>query len=206
MIMIANLQYGWTLFTGPLTKATGWKLSEVQWGWTLFIALETWAMSLCGWMIDKRGPRLLMTIAGVLCGVGWAGLGQVHTLTALYASYALAGLGAAMVYCGSMGVALKWFPDKRGLAAGMIAAGFGAGSSLFIPVMSYVIRVEDYRAAFLYTGIVQGLLIVVAAQFLGGSGIAPALKASASKPKARSHGSDFTSPQMLRTAQFYVLY
>ena len=94
MIMIANLQYGWTLFTGPLTKATGWKLSEVQWGWTLFIALETWAMSLCGWMIDKRGPRVLMTIAGVFCGVGWAGLGQAPTLTALYASYALAGLGA----------------------------------------------------------------------------------------------------------------
>ena len=127
MIMIANLQYGWTLFTGPLTKATGWKLSEVQWGWTLFIALETWAMSLCGWMIDKRGPRLLMTIAGVFCGVGWAGLGQAPSLTMLYASYALAGLGAAMVYCGSIGVALKWFPDKRGFAAGMIAAGFGAG-------------------------------------------------------------------------------
>ena len=206
MIMIANLQYGWTLFTGPLTKATGWKLSEVQWGWTLFIALETWAMSLCGWMIDKRGPRVLMTIAGVLCGVGWAGLGQAPTLTALYASYALAGLGAAMVYCGCIGVALKWFPDKRGLAAGIIAAGFGAGSSLFIPVMSYVIRVQDYRAAFLYTGIFQGLLIIVAAQFLGGSGIAPPAKAAAAKPKARSHGYDFTSPEMLRTPQFYVLY
>ena len=82
MIMIANLQYGWTLFTGPLTKATGWKLSEVQWGWTLFIALETWAMTLSGWLIDKRGPRVLMTIAGILCGVGWAGLGQAPTLTA----------------------------------------------------------------------------------------------------------------------------
>ena len=192
MIMIANLQYGWTLFTGPLTKATGWKLSEVQWGWTLFIALETWAMSLCGWMIDKRGPRVLMTIAGVLCGVGWAGLGQAPTLTALYASYALAGLGAAMVYCGCIGVALKWFPDKRGLAAGTIAAGFGAGSSLFIPVMSYIIRVQDYRAAFLYTGIFQGLLIIVAAQVVGGSGIAPPVTAAAAKPKARSHGHNFT--------------
>jgi len=206
MIMIANLQYGWTLFTGPLTKATGWKLSEVQWGWTLFIALETWAMSLCGWMIDKRGPRVLMTIAGVLCGVGWAGLGQAPTLTALYASYALAGLGAAMVYCGCIGVALKWFPDKRGLAAGVIAAGFGAGASLFIPVMSYVIRVQDYRAAFLYTGIVQGLLIVIAAQVVGGVGVPPAVTATAAKPKARSHGHNFTSPEMLRTPHFYILY
>jgi OFA family oxalate/formate antiporter-like MFS transporter len=206
MIMIANLQYGWTLFTGPLTKATGWKLSEVQWGWTLFIALETWAMSLCGWMIDKRGPRVLMSIAGVLCGIGWAGLGQAPTLTVLYASYAVAGLGAAMVYCGCIGVALKWFPDKRGLAAGTIAAGFGAGSSLFIPIMSYIIKVQDYRAAFLYTGIFQGLLIIIAAQFLGGTGIAPPVKASATKPKARSEGRDFTSPEMLRTPHFYVLY
>ena len=88
----------------------------------------------------------------------------------------------------------------------MIAAGFGAGASLFIPVMSYVIRVQDFRAAFLYTGIVQGLLIIVAAQFLGGSGIAPPLKASLAKPKARSLGRDFTSPEMLRTMHFYVLY
>ncbi len=206
MIMIANLQYGWSLFTGPLTKATGWKLSEVQWGWTLFIALETWAMSLCGWMIDKRGPRVLMTVAGIFCGVGWAGLGQASSLTLLYASYALAGLGAAMVYCGSIGVALKWFPDKRGLASGTIAAGFGAGASLFIPVMSYVIRVQDYKAAFLYTGIVQGLLIIVAAQIVGGAGTPPVVAASAIKTKARSHGQEFNSIEMLRTAHFYVLY
>jgi OFA family oxalate/formate antiporter-like MFS transporter len=206
MIMIANLQYGWTLFTGPLTKATGWKLSEVQWGWTLFIALETWAMSLCGWMIDKRGPRVLMTIAGIMCGLGWAGLGQAQSLTTLYASYAVAGVGAAMVYCGCIGVALKWFPDKRGLAAGVIAAGFGAGSSLFIPAMSYIIRVQDYKAAFLYTGIVQGLLIVVAAQVVGGAGVPPAVAASVAKPKARSRGDNFTSPEMLRTPHFYVLY
>jgi len=206
MMMISILQYGWARFTGPLTEATGWKLSDVQWGWTLFIALETWAMSLCGWMIDKRGPRMLVTVAGVLCGLGWAGLGQVQSLTALYASYAVAGLGAAMVYCGCIGVALKWFPDKRGLAAGAIAAGFGAGASPFIPVISYLIRVRDYPTAFLYTGVGLGLLIVVAAQFLGGTGIAPPVKSSAAKPKARTHGHDFTSPEMLRTPHFYVLY
>src|ERR1044071_5149129 len=129
MVMIANLQYGWALFTGPLTAATHWKLSEIQWAWTLFIALETWAMPLSGWMIDKHGPRILMTIAGVLCGLGWAGLGQAPTLTMLYVFYAMAGFGAAMVYCGSIGVALKWFPDKRGLASGCITAGFGMGSA-----------------------------------------------------------------------------
>ncbi len=157
-------------------------------------------------MIDKKGPRLLMTIAGVLCGIGWAGLGQAPTLIALYASYALAGLGAAIVYCGCIGVALKWFPDKRGLAAGTIAAGFGAGAALFIPVMSYIVRVQDYRSAFLYTGIVQGIVIIIAAQIVGGAGVPPVLAPTVMKPKARSLGRDFTSPEMLRTPQFYVLY
>ena len=96
MIMIANLQYTWTLFTGPIIQATGWKLSDIQWGWTLFIALETWAMPFCGWTIDKRGARGLMTVAGVMCGVGWIGLGYASSLTMLYAFYALAGVGAAL--------------------------------------------------------------------------------------------------------------
>jgi OFA family oxalate/formate antiporter-like MFS transporter len=207
MIMIANLQYGWTLFTGPLTKATGWKLSEVQKAWTLFIALETWGMPFCGWLIDRRGPRLFMSIAGVLCGLGWAGLGQAKTLPALYALYTLAGIGAAMVYCGSIGVALKWFPDRRGTASGIIAAGFGSGSALFIPIMSHIIQVQDYRSAFLYTGIVQGLLIICAAQFLGGPGVAPPAAAKpAATIAARSHGTNFNSIEMLQTPHFYVLY
>jgi MFS transporter, OFA family, oxalate/formate antiporter len=141
-----------------------------------------------------------------LCGVGWAGLGQVHSLTALYASYALAGVGAAMVYCGCIGVALKWFPDKRGLAAGSIAAGFGAGASLFIPVMSYIIRVQDYRAAFLYSGILQGLLIVVAAQVVGSAGVPPTVAPGPAKATARSRGENFNSAEMMRTPHFYVLY
>jgi OFA family oxalate/formate antiporter-like MFS transporter len=115
-----------------------------------------------------------------------------------------------MVYCGSIGVALKWFPDKRGLAAGVIAAGFGSGASLFIPIMAYVIQVQDYKAAFLYTGIAQGLLIVCAAQFLGnpaGAAQAPiTAKAPAGRVNVRSHGQQFTSPEMLATPHFYILY
>ena len=71
-----------------------------------------------------------------------------------------------MVYCGSTAVGLKWFPDRRGLAAGTIAAGFGSGAALFVSIIAYLIRTQSYRAAFLYTGIAQGLLIVCAAQFL----------------------------------------
>ena len=209
MIMIANLQYAWTLFVKPIIGENHWKLSDVQWGFTFFIAFETWMMPLSGWLIDRLGPRAFMSVAGVLCGVGWAGMGQAHSLTALYVLYSLAGLGAAWVYCGSIAVALKWFADKRGLAAGIIAAGFGSGSAPFIPLFAYLIRTADYRTAFLYTGIGFGLLIVVAAQFLQNP-TAEDLKGMGAltppKPRVRSHGADFNSMEMLRTPHFYLLY
>ena len=107
MIQIANLQYAWTLFVQPLRDANGWSLSEVQWGFTIFIALETWAMPLTGWLIDAKGARPLMSAAGILCGIGWAGIGMTHSLPMMYFLYGLAGFGAAIVYCGSIGVALK---------------------------------------------------------------------------------------------------
>ncbi len=78
----------------------------------------------------------------------------------------ISGFGAALVYCGSMGIALKWFPDKRGLAAGLISAGFGSGAALFIPIVAHLLKVSDYKTAFLYTGIAQGIVIIIAGQFL----------------------------------------
>ncbi|MEO8096265.1 MAG: oxalate/formate MFS antiporter [Acidobacteriota bacterium] len=211
MIQIANLQYAWTLFVQPIRDATGWTRPDVQWAFTIFIALETWAMPLTGFLIDKHGARLLMTVAGVLCGVGWAGIGMAKTIPALYFLYGLAGFGAAIVYCGSIGVALKWFPDRRGLAAGVIAAGFGSGSALFIPTVRYLLAHQPYSQAFLYTGIVQGVLIILAAQFLGGSGAAPAAAAPLAGANvvaaaARGTGLDFNSTEMLKTRHFYWLY
>lgn len=207
MIMIANLQYSWTLFVKPLIAANHWKLTDVQLAFTFFIAAETWFMSCCGWPIDKLGPRAFVTIAGLICGAGWAALGWVHSLSALYAFYTLAGLGAAMVYCGSVGIGLKWFPDKRGLAAGLITAAFGSGAALFIPIIAYLLRTSNYSKAFLYTGIAQGLLIILAAQFLKNP--APAAAAPVHKPTkvtVRTHGEQFNSLEMLHTPQFYVLY
>jgi MFS transporter, OFA family, oxalate/formate antiporter len=209
MIMIANLQYAWALFVKPIMGATGWKLSEVQYGFTLFIIFETWMMPLSGWLMDRVGPRVFMSVAAVLCGFGWAGLGQAHTLTQLYVLYSIAGLGAALIYCGSTSMGLKWFPDKLGLASGLIAAGFGSGAALFVPVIAYVIRVENYRAAFLYTGIGQGIIMLCASQFLVNpdpSDPQVAGKKATSRFKLRSHAEQFTSFEMLRTPQFYVLY
>ena len=166
MVMIANLQYAWTLFVRPIQEATLWKLSEIQWAFTLFVLFQTWIQPLQGWLIDRMGPRIFLTIASVLCGVGWTALGVSSELWQLYLFYAIAGVGAAFVYSGSIATALKWFPDKRGLASGMIAAGFGSGSALFIPIISDVIQHKNYQTAFLYSGLFQAVMILLAAQIL----------------------------------------
>ncbi|PWT98185.1 MAG: oxalate/formate MFS antiporter [Terriglobia bacterium] len=206
MMMISNLQYAWTLFVKPIVADTHWKLSDVQWGFTIFVALETWMMPLSGWLIDLLGPRIFMTVAGLMCGAGWAGMGQAKTLPELYLLYALAGFGAALVYCGSMGIALKWFPDKRGLAAGTIAAGFGSGAALFVPMVGHLIRTQDYHAAFLYTGIVQGFVIICAAQILQNPTKTTVLAAAPAKVQIRRQREEFNSLQMLRTPHFYLLF
>src|SRR5450432_212211 len=115
MVMIANLQYAWTLFVQPIQAAQGWSLVDIQGAFSLFLVCETWIMPIEGWLIDSMGPRIFLTIAGVLCGIGWTALGFVHVLWQFYFFYAIAGIGAAFVYSGSIATALKWFPDKRGL-------------------------------------------------------------------------------------------
>ena len=207
MIMIANLQYAWTLFVEPMRQGTGWKLSEIQWAFTLFILFQTWVQPAQGFLIDRLGPRLFTTIAGVLCGVGWAGLGLVTTLPMLYTLYVLAGIGAALVYGGCMGSALKWFTKQRGLAAGIIAAGFGGGTALFVPVIASLIKNQGYKTAFLYTGIFQGAMILIVAQFLRHPPSQPAAAPKAAVAGASRLGQhQFTTGEMIRTPQFYVLY
>src|SRR5215471_1592930 len=166
MIMIANLQYSWTLFVEPMRAATGWKLSEIQWAFTLFILFQTWVQPAQGFLIDRMGPRVFTTLAGVLCGIGWTGLGLANSLSMLYLLYVIAGIGAALVYGGCIGSALKWFTKERGFAAGLIAAGFGGGTALFIPFIAWIINHRGYQAAFVWTGLVQGAIILLVAQFL----------------------------------------
>jgi len=213
MVMIGNLQYAWTLFIKPMMSETGWKLSQVQVGFTVFIAVMTWAMPLSGWLIDRLGPRVFMSLAGVLVAVGWGSLGQARTLTEFYVIYAVAGLGNSFVYCCSIAVGLKWFADKRGLDSGLIAGGYGSGAALFIPLFSYLIRTIGYRTTFVYTGIGLGALIFVAGQFLTHPphGFVTTanipVKPGLSTTGLRKHGGEeFNSWQMLRQPQFFVLY
>lgn len=206
MIMIANLQYAWTLFVRPMQAGTGWKLSDIQFAFTLFILFQTWVQPLDGWLIDRLGPRGFISAAGLLCGLGWAGLGYATSLPMLYTLYCVAGIGAAFVYSGSIGSALKWFTDRRGLASGIMAAGFGGGTALFIPIISSTIQSSGYQTAFIATGLVQGLVIVVVAQVLRhppADLARPASQAGGGSQLGKRH---FTTGEMLRTPQFYVMY
>ncbi len=210
MVMIANLQYSWTLFVKPLQHDHGWSLANVQWAFTLFILFQTWVQPLDGWLIDRVGMKFFFTAAGVMSGLGWAALGYVQTLPQLYFAYAVAGAGAALVYSGSIGSVLKWFRDRRGLASGIIAAGYGTGSLLFIPIIVRLIETKGSRQAFIWTGIVPGVIIIAIAQFVRHPNAEEAKQAVASATArvvtVRRNEGQFSTGEMLRTTHFYVLY
>ncbi len=131
MALIANLQYAWTLFVDPMHKAHNWEVAGIQWAFSIFIATETWLTPVAGAVVDRLGPawgpRITVAFGGVLVGIGWVLNAYADSLMLLYAGAAISGTGAGAIYATCIGNAVKWFPDRRGLAVGMTAAGFGAG-------------------------------------------------------------------------------
>jgi MFS transporter, OFA family, oxalate/formate antiporter len=204
MTMIANLQYAWTLFVPSIQQGTGWSLADIQWAFSLFIFFQTWTQPVQGWLIDRMGPRRFVSVAGILCGAGWAGMGLVDSLPAFYLLYIVAGVGAALVYSGAIASAIKWFSDRRGMAAGIMAAGFGGGAALFIPIIEYLVRDHGYRTAFIWSGLIQGAVIFAVAPMLRYPDIGmPSSAAKASTAPARPQ---VTTLEMLKTKRFYALY
>jgi OFA family oxalate/formate antiporter-like MFS transporter len=209
MIMIGNLQYAWTLFAEPMVKdhaAQQWSLSEVQWGFGLFIAAGTWAMPLFASYIDKYGPRWFMVISGLLCAVGWGALGYIPNLISFYLFFCMAGIGVACVYACGVSTAVKWFPDKRGIASGIITAGYGMGAAAFNPLFQYLINTIGYSDTFLWTGISHGGLIMLSGLVMVNPPADYKVAAAAAKPNVRRHDLQFTYSEMLRTPQFYFLF
>src|SRR5215470_12175387 len=148
MMAIANLQYAWTLFTIPLTQSLHATLSAVQIAFTLFILTETWLVPFEGWLVDRIGARAVVSAGGLLVGISWIGAALVDSLRGLYLFYALGGVGAGAVYGACVGTALKWFPDRRGLAAGLTAGAYGVGTALTVLPIQWMIRSLGYRSAF----------------------------------------------------------
>ena len=161
MVMIANLQYGWTLFVGPIDAKYHWGKASIQVAFTVFVLLETWLVPVEGYLVDRFGPRWIVVIGGLLCGIAWAINSVADTLPMLYFAAALGGVGAGGVYGTCIGNAVKWFPGRRGLAAGLTAAGFGAGSAMTIIPIANMIKTAGYQQTFLTFGIVQGVVVFV---------------------------------------------
>jgi OFA family oxalate/formate antiporter-like MFS transporter len=211
MVAVANFQYGWTLFVSPLQQHLRQEQALIQATFTIFVLLETWLVPFEGWLVDKFGPRLLVMLGGVMAGLGWVASGRAESLTGLYLSYAVAGVGAGIVYGTAVGSALKWFPDHRGLAAGLVAAGFGAGSALTVVPIANMINSAGYQAAFIKWGIIQGAAVVIAALFLQAppAGWLPKTWRLAPRGEAvrkRQSASDFTSGEMASTPHFWLMY
>jgi MFS transporter, OFA family, oxalate/formate antiporter len=204
MAMIANLQYGWTLFVNPIADKFHWTKAAIQVAFTIFVLTETWLVPVEGWLVDKYGPRVVVMGGGLLAGLGWIVNAYADTLTLLYVGAAIGGIGAGAVYGTCVGNALKWFPDRRGLAAGLTAAGFGAGSALTVVPISAYIHNHGYEAAFLYFGIGQGAIIFLLSWFLARA--PEAKKLGAGTAKVLQTRKDYTPGEMVRKPVFWVMY
>lgn len=203
MALVANLQYAWTLFVTPMNTKHHWGEASIQLAFSIFILTETWLVPIEGWLVDKFGPRPVVAGGAICAGLAWVLDSYATSLSQLYIAAVIAGVGAGCVYGTCVGNALKWFPDRRGLAAGLTAAGFGAGAAVtVIPIAGMIVR-SGYEQAFFVFGIVQGV---------GMLGLAMFLKKPAPRPAAIPNRKlamtkvDYTPAQMIKTPVFWVIY
>jgi MFS transporter, OFA family, oxalate/formate antiporter len=204
MVMIANLQYGWTLFVNPIDEKYHWGRAAIQVAFTIFVLTETWLVPFEGYLIDKFGPRVMVGLSGILVAIAWVMNSVADSLTMLYVAAAIGGVGAGIIYGACVGNALKWFPDRRGLAAGLTAAGFGAGSALTVVPIANMIQSGGYEAAFLWFGIGQGIIVIIFSVFLRAPQ-AGEVKAPASAAVQQTQR-DHTPAEVLRSGPFWVMY
>jgi OFA family oxalate/formate antiporter-like MFS transporter len=207
MVMIANLQYGWTLFVNPINKAHGWSIASIQVAFAIFIALETWLTPVEGWIVDmlgaQRGPKLMVAFGGITVAIGWVINGYADSLSLLYLGAIISGIGGGAIYATCVGMAVKWFPDRRGLAVGLTAAGYGAGSAISVIPIREVIAAYDYQTAFIWFGLIQGGVTFVLAWFLRG----PEPGELTGPPsKVAQSARSFTPKEVLMTPVFWLLY
>ena len=203
MVMIANYQYGWTLFVLPIDQKYHWGRASIQVAFTIFVLLETWLVPIEGWFVDRFGPKIVIAFGGVLIAVAWALNSVASSLPLLYVAAAIAGIGCGAVYGTAVGNALKWFADRRGLAAGLTAAGFGAGSALTIIPIQNMIQSSGYESTFLWFGLGQGAIVLVMSVFLAAPGPG---QAPVPSTKLRQTGRDYAPIEVLQSPIFWVMY
>jgi len=207
MAMIANLQYGWTLFVHPLSDTFGWSHAAIQVAFAIFVLMQTWSVPIEGYLVDRYGPRPVVLGGGLLCAIGWVMNAFADSLGLLYVAAAISGIGAGAIYGTCVGNALKWFPDRRGLAVGLTVASFGAGSALTILPITMVIDSRGYEAAFLYFGLGQGLIAMALGLGLEDPNkLLPRVVTPAPPQHLRQASRDYTPAEVLRKPVFWVMY
>jgi len=199
-VALSNMQYGWTLFVNPMREETHWATAGIQFAFTILIFVNTWLAPAEGWVADRRGPRLVVMVGGLAAGASWMLNSRANSLEMLYVAAAIGGLGMGCVFGTCMGSALKWFPERRGFASGMIAAGYGLGAAITVIPISGMIAASGYRHTFFTFGLLQGASIVCLGAFL----VRPVAASQASKKMAQ--GREFTPPETLRTKVFWLIY
>jgi OFA family oxalate/formate antiporter-like MFS transporter len=211
MMAIANLQYAWTLFTKPMQTHLHVSLAAIQGIFSLFILLETWLVPFEGYLVDKIGPRLMLGVGSILVGLGWIMSGEVETLRGLYFWYSVGGIGAGVVYGGTIGSALKWFPDHRGLCVGLTAGAYGIGTAVTVAPIAKMIKASGYQHTFILWGVIQGVIVLFTALFMAKPPVGwapPGWKEKEAKIKQHVHSSsvDMTPLQMVKTGSFWMIY
>ncbi len=208
MILIANLQYGWTFFVNPINKAHGWSIASIQFAFSVFIALETWLTPIHGWIVDslgvRLGPKLVVAFGGITVALGWIINSYATSLEMLYLGAVIGGTGGGAVYATCVGQAVKWFPDRRGLAVGLTAAGYGAGTAITVIPILAVINSAGYEAAFFWFGLVQGALVFVLAWLIRGPD--PGELTGVAAPKVAQSSQSYSPWQVVSTPVFWLLY
>ncbi|HZL96968.1 MAG TPA: oxalate/formate MFS antiporter, partial [Vicinamibacterales bacterium] len=210
MIVISSPQYVWALFTQPLTTGLGASLPELQITFSILIVVQTFLSPWQGVLVDRFGPRLLLSIGVLVTGLSWILAAQASSLTMLYLTYGLlGGIGTGIVYVGVIGHMVQWFPDRRGLATGLVAAGYGVGALLTTFPIATVLRESTYEDALTRFGLIFGIVGLVAAQGLQRPDAAWQM---ARNQRARTAGSasttsiDLSPIQMLGTRIFWLMF
>jgi len=214
MIVISNYQYAFTLFTPGMKQTfTGVPYSQIATIFTAFILFETWPVPVAGIFVDKFGIRKLMMLGSILILLGWLLGGTIaSSVKELWIYYGfLAGTGAGIIYIATVANAVKWFPDRRGLAAGLTAAGFGGGAALTLIPIAGTISSMGWAHTMAVWGVGQGIIAFICACILRHppQGWQPRGWAEKSKlvSKVLSQSKvNYTWPQTLTRPEFYLLY
>jgi oxalate/formate antiporter len=201
MVAASNIQYSWTLFVPEIQQAHGWTRAAIQTAFTIFVVVQTWCTPVVGHFIDRHGPRIMVVFGGLMTGLAWVINSYAGSLTGFYVGSVVGGLGVGAVYATCINNALKWFPDKRGLAVGLTAAGYGSGTIVTIIPIANMIASSGYQSAFFTFGVIQGAVIFLVAWLLR----APREGETPFSKQIVQSRRDYTLAEALRTPVFWVM-